>query len=216
MSVIVTPAALETAASNLTDLATMLENSNAAVAAPTTTVLPSAADEISVTLAQLFNAHGHAYQQIAAQAQAVQQQFTQTLASTGTAYQQTEMAAQQALRNGIGTLEQPLVPLLERAGVLVPPPTSYVAPPVSVNPISLVVGGAQTPVLPQSPVTALQSLYNLPGTAYALYTLEQLWPLTPQLGNLTLGQSIAQGSQLLTQELGAQIAHGNSVTVWTS
>ena len=216
MSVIVTPAALETAASDLTDLATMLENSNAAVAAPTTTVLPSAADEISVTLAQLFNAHGQAYQQIAVQAQAVQQQFKQTLASAGTAYQQTELAAQQALRDGVGTLEQPLVPLLERSGFLVPPPTSYVAPPVSVNPISLVVGGAQTPVLPQSPVTALQSLYNLPGTVYALYTPEQFWPLTPQVGNLTLGQSIAQGSQLLTQELGAQIAHGNSVTLWTS
>ena len=51
---------------------------------------------------------------------------------------------------------------------------------------------------------------------YALFTPEQFWPFTPQLGNLTLGQSVSQGAGLLTGALNTQIAAGNHVTVWTT
>ena len=47
-----------------------------------------------------------------------------------------------------------------------------------------------------------------------LYTPEQFWPVTPQLGGLTLNQAVGQGVTLLNQAINTQWAAGNHVTVW--
>jgi hypothetical protein len=50
----------------------------------------------------------------------------------------------------------------------------------------------------------------------SIYTPEQFWPVTPQLGNLTLGQSTAQGVQLLNRDINAELSAGNKVVVYTT
>jgi hypothetical protein len=50
----------------------------------------------------------------------------------------------------------------------------------------------------------------------SIFTPEQFWPLTPQLGALTLGQSIHAGVPLLNQAITTEIAKGNKVLVWTT
>jgi PE-PPE domain len=124
-----------------------------------------------------------------------------------------------ALRSGITQLEQPLVPYIESQFGY--PPSwlntgPYPAlPSVTNSSISLTLGGTTGPYLSESGVGLLAYVWNLP-QPYALYTPEQLFPLTPQLGSLSLDQSVAQGTSLLNTALLTELAQGNSVTVWTT
>ena len=124
-----------------------------------------------------------------------------------------------ALRSGITTVEQPLVPYIE--SVFGYPPSwlntgPYPAlPSVTNSSISLAIGGTSGPYLSAAGVGDLAYVWNLP-QPYALYTPEQLFPTTPELGNLSLDQSVAQGTSLLNTALLTELAQGNSVTVWTT
>jgi hypothetical protein len=86
------PEMLSAAAANLSGIGSALSAQNAAVAAPTTGVLPAAADEVSVLTATQFAAHATMYQQISAQAAAIQEMFVSTLNSSATSYAVTEAA----------------------------------------------------------------------------------------------------------------------------
>ncbi|MEZ0365114.1 PE family protein [Mycobacterium sp. pUA109] len=86
------PEALAAAAANLTGLGSALSAQNAAAAAPTTGVVPAAADEVSALTAAQFAAHGTLYQQISAQAAAIHEMFVNTLNTSGGSYAATEAA----------------------------------------------------------------------------------------------------------------------------
>jgi hypothetical protein len=86
------PEALTVAAANLADIGTTMSAQNAAAAAPTTGVLPAAADEVSALTATQFAVHAQVYQAISAQAEAIHQLFVSTLATSATSYAETEAA----------------------------------------------------------------------------------------------------------------------------
>ncbi|WP_445929024.1 PE family protein, partial [Mycobacterium tuberculosis] len=73
--------------------------------AGTTGLLAAGADEVSAALASLFSGHAVSYQQVAAQATALHDQFVQALTGAGGSYALTEAAnVQQNLLNAIGGL----------------------------------------------------------------------------------------------------------------
>jgi hypothetical protein len=86
------PEALAATAANLAGVGAMMSAQNAAAAAPTTGVLPPAADEVSTLAATQFAVHAQMYQAISAQAEAIHQQFVSTLGMSAASYADTEAA----------------------------------------------------------------------------------------------------------------------------
>jgi PE family len=86
------PEALSSAATALGGIGSSLNAQNGAVAAPTTGVVPAAADEVSALTAAQFAAHAQLYQAVAAQAAAIHEQFVNTLATSSASYAETEAA----------------------------------------------------------------------------------------------------------------------------
>jgi hypothetical protein len=86
------PEMLSTAAGNLSGIGSALSAQNAAAAAPTTGVLPAAADEVSALTAAQFAAHATAYQQVSAQAAAIHEMFVATLNGSAGSYAAAEAA----------------------------------------------------------------------------------------------------------------------------
>ena len=218
--VIVDPSGLADAAASLGSLGTSLEDANLMAGLPTTGILPLAADEVSAMITTLFNSHGQWYQGLASRAQQFHQLFTQTLTKAWEAYQNTEWSAMEFLWTETTRLEQPLVPLLgdipgfnAAAKLPIPPlPTAPVG-----QTVALLLGGTDYPVLGSWYPWMIHQLYFPGVSSYgSIFTPEQLWPLTPQLGALTLGQSVHAGVPLLNQAITTQIANGNKVLVWTT
>jgi hypothetical protein len=195
MNLIVDPPLLDAASQDLGAIGDVVSEANAFARAAITMVLPAGADEVSAAISNLFNVHGQIYQQLAAQAEWFHQQFTTTLGACAAADQDIEVAAQSTLQF--------------TGGEALPATTM----PTNVNPVSLVVGGTSWPVMPPSLLRNVTSAYHLINP-YALYTPEQLFPLTPQIGGMTLDQSVAAGSRDLVDAIGTQLAAGNQVTVW--
>lgn len=92
MFVTTEPEALSMAASNLGVIGSAVSAQNAAAAAPTTGIIPAAADEVSALTAAQFVMHANMYQQISAQAAAIHEQFVATLATSANTYAATEAA----------------------------------------------------------------------------------------------------------------------------
>jgi len=65
---------------------------NAAAAAPTTGVIPAAADEVSALTAAQFVTHAQMYHAVSARAAAIHQAFVTTLATCARSYAATEAA----------------------------------------------------------------------------------------------------------------------------
>lgn len=86
------PEALAAAAGNLTGIGSALSAQNAAAAAPTTGVVPAAADEVSALTAAQFAAHAALYQEVSAQAQAIHEMFVATMNASASTYAATEAA----------------------------------------------------------------------------------------------------------------------------
>lgn len=86
------PAELMAAAGDLTGIGTAMATQSAAAAAPTTGVVPAAADPVSALTAAQFVAHAGLYQAISAQANAIHQMFVTTLATSAVSYEATEAA----------------------------------------------------------------------------------------------------------------------------
>ena len=93
MSILTTiPEELLAAAAQLQGVSSSLTAQNAGAAAPTTTIAPAASDQVSALQAALFASYGTLYQQIAAEAQAIQQQFVQNLGLSSGNYATAEAA----------------------------------------------------------------------------------------------------------------------------
>jgi hypothetical protein len=86
------PDVLTAAAGDLQGLGSVMVAQNAAVAGPTTGVIPAAADEVSALTAAQFAAHAQMYQAVSAQAAAIHEQFTTTLQTSAGSYAATEAA----------------------------------------------------------------------------------------------------------------------------
>jgi hypothetical protein len=86
------PEALTTAAGTLRGLGAGMDAGNAAAAAPTTGVVPAAADEVSALTAAQFSTHGQLYQAISAQAAAIHEMFVNTLGISAGSYAAAEAA----------------------------------------------------------------------------------------------------------------------------
>jgi hypothetical protein len=86
------PAELTAAAENLQGIGSSLAAQNVVAAAPTTGVLPAAADEVSALTAAQFATHAQMYQAISAQAAAIHEMFVNTLGASAGSYAATEAA----------------------------------------------------------------------------------------------------------------------------
>jgi PE family len=86
------PAMLLSAAGELQSIGVAVAAGDAAAAAPTTGVVPAAADEVSALTAAQFAAHGALYQEVSAQATAIRELFVSTLATSAGSYAATEAA----------------------------------------------------------------------------------------------------------------------------
>jgi hypothetical protein len=86
------PEILTAASSDLQAIGAAVSAQNAAAAAPTTEVMPAAADAVSALTAAQFNAHAAAYQTVSTQADAIHQMFVETLRSSAGCYAATEVA----------------------------------------------------------------------------------------------------------------------------
>ena len=86
------PEMLLAAAGNLRSIGAAVAVANAAAAAPTTGVVPPAADEVSALTAAQFAAHAAMYQAVAVQAAAIHDLFVTTLGTSAGSYAATEAA----------------------------------------------------------------------------------------------------------------------------
>jgi hypothetical protein len=99
------PEALDYAAGKLEGIGTSLAAQNASAAASTTGVAPAAADEVSALQATQFSAYGNLYQQVSAEATAINQAFVQMLGLSGDSYGSTEATNSAATgTSGLGGL----------------------------------------------------------------------------------------------------------------
>ena len=78
------PEALSAAATSLQGIGAGLNAQNASAAAPTTGVVPAAADEVSALTAAQFVAHAQLYQAVSQQAAAIHEMFVNTLGTSAT------------------------------------------------------------------------------------------------------------------------------------
>lgn len=88
----IVPEMLSAAAGNLQMIGSAVVARNAAALAPTTGLVPAAADEVSALTAMQFAAHAHVYQTVSAQAAAMHQMFVTILAASANSYAATEAA----------------------------------------------------------------------------------------------------------------------------
>jgi hypothetical protein len=88
------PAAIAAAATQLEGIGNSFATESAGAAAATTAVSPAASDEVSILQSGVFSTYGQLYQTVSAQAQAIHQQFVNTLQQSSGSYQETEGANQ--------------------------------------------------------------------------------------------------------------------------
>lgn len=103
------PEWVEATAAQVTDIGSALDTARTAAAAPTTGVMPAAADEISTAVTAVFAKYAREYQALTAQASAFHQRFVQALASGAGAYAATEAANATPLQS----LEQDVLAVID-------------------------------------------------------------------------------------------------------
>jgi hypothetical protein len=86
------PEALAAAAANLTGIGSAMTAENTAATAPTTGVIPAAADQVSALTAAQFAVHAQMYQAVSAQAEEVHHLFVSTLVTSAASYAAAEAA----------------------------------------------------------------------------------------------------------------------------
>src|SRR5579875_1863924 len=86
------PEIMTASALDLEGIGTQIAAANAAVATPTTGVMPASADEVSALAAAHFVAHAQTYQAVSAQAAAIHQMFVTTLGASASSYAAAEAA----------------------------------------------------------------------------------------------------------------------------
>jgi hypothetical protein len=219
--VVAAPEMLESTAANAKRLASAIGSARANAVGSTTGLLTAAEDEVSAAIAKLFDNYGQQYQALVAQAEAFQSEFSRALAAAGEAYTQAEATNAAAFSGGVSNalkaLAAPAQTLLGSA------PTGgassfSVTPLLSGTQVALIMGGTANPLPEFFYQLSVNNGYIqplFPGANFqGLFTPEQFWPITPQLGNMSYGTSVAQGVALLDAGIKAQIAAGNKAIVF--
>jgi PE family len=88
----IVPEMLSAAAGNLQTIGSAVSARNAAALAPTTGLIPAAADQVSALTAMQFATHAQMYQTVSAQATAMHQMCVTMLAASAGSYATTEAA----------------------------------------------------------------------------------------------------------------------------
>ncbi|AFJ35816.1 PE family protein [Mycobacterium intracellulare] len=91
-SLTVAPQMLTAATGNRLGIGSAMSAENTPAAAPTTGVVPAAADEVSALTALQFAAHAQMYQAVSAQAAAIYELVAKTLGVSADSYAVTEAA----------------------------------------------------------------------------------------------------------------------------
>jgi hypothetical protein len=192
---VATPELLASAATEVGHAGSRIAAAATAAASPTTGLVAAAGDEISAGIAKLFGSYGEDYQAILARAAVFHEQFTATLAAAAGAYAAAETAG---------------AALLGRAPGAGPASAATVT--------ALIMGGTSNPVPDPQYVQDVFASYIQPKLPSAIplgvFTPEQFWPVTPTLGNLTFGQSVAQGLPLLNAAITANVSPGHNAVVF--
>ena len=192
---VATPELLTSAAAELGHVGSRIGAASTTAAGQTTAVVAAAQDEVSAAIANLFGRYGGEYQAILAQGAHFHENFTAALVAAANAYAEAEAA-------GAALLGQaPAAGRVSAATVT-----------------ALIMGGTSNPVPDPQYVRDIFTSYiqpTLPGAIpLGVFTPEQFWPVTPTLGNLTFGQSVAQGVSLLNASITANISPGHNVVVF--
>jgi PE-PPE domain/PE family len=205
--VLAVPDLLLATATNVESIGSAINTASASAAGPTTQVLAAAEDEVSAAIAQLFGAYGKDYQAAVAQAAAFQSDFSRALAGAATAYAQAEAANAAGIGNAFNALTGPLQSLVGQTGA--GGASAAFAPLISNFPggtiTALIMGGTGNSLPDIGYLNAINTSYIqrlFPGSLFqGMTTPEQFWPVTPQLGNMTFGQSVAAGVNALHDAL---------------
>ncbi len=104
--VIAIPDLMSTAANELTHLGSTLDIAHLTAAAPTVSLLPAAADEVSAGIANFMSTHALAFQATAQSASAFHQQFAQNLNAAAASYSGAESGVAATLTPTFLTLPQ--------------------------------------------------------------------------------------------------------------
>src|SRR5271156_4537453 len=125
--VIAAPEYVAAAATGLANIGSAINTANSAAQSPTSSVLAAGADEVSVSVAALFDAHAAAYQALSAQAALFHQQFVELMSGGAAQYALTEAAnasplqsIQQGVLSEIGSPSQALSTGSSLAGTAAP------------------------------------------------------------------------------------------------
>jgi hypothetical protein len=227
-NLITAPETLASTAAEVQGIGSAINAARANAAGQTTGLVAAAEDEVSAAIANLFGVYGQEYQAALSQAASFHNQFTQALAAAASAYTQAE-AANAALVSGISNgLGAPMQALLGRApaatggsgsaGPLVSTVKLASGDPL----IALIMSGTFVPDPPPDYVKSIFNAFISPNPLFSsaipqpLSTPEQFWPVTPNLGNLTYGQSVARGVTLLNNAINSLLLGqpGNSVVAF--
>jgi hypothetical protein len=202
--VVAAPDILGSAATDVEAISSAINAAGATAALPTTGLVAAAQDEVSAAIAKLFGIYGEHYQALLSQSALFHSRFSQALAAATNAYAHSETANTAALYDISGA---------------VTPPIAQSSPSDPLH--ALIMGGTNNPTPDPKYVESIFASYIAPNPRYSgasmkgLFTPEQFWPVTPQLGNLTFGQSVTQGVTLLNTALlgpaGALTEHNSAL-----
>jgi PE-PPE domain-containing protein/PE family protein len=194
------PEALASTAADVGNIGSTIAEARSSASGPTTGLLAAAQDEVSAAVANLFGTYGRQYQALLSQATTFQNQFAQALAAAGGAYVESELANATLMGGGGGSSGPSVV-------------TSRL-PSAAGDPLyALIMGGTNNPTPDPTYVNNVFNAYIKPNPLYSsaipqgVFTPEQFWPVTPNLGNLTFGQSVAQGVSLLNSRLSSLLTN---------
>ena len=221
---ITVPETLASTAADVRGIGSAINVAGTNAAGQTTGLLAAAEDEVSAAIANLFGAYGQEYQAALSQAASFHNQFTQALAAAASTYAQAE-AANAALVSGISNdISAPIRTLLGQTpiaggGSTGTGPLSMMKLAAGDPLIALIMGGTNNPQPDPIYVNNINNHYIQPlfsgAIPQGLFTPEQFWPVTPQLGNLTFGQSVAQGVTLLNNAINSTLSNpANSALVF--
>jgi len=209
--VIATPDILATAAADLANLGSAVNQANATAAARTTSIVAAAEDEVSTAIATLFGAYGEEYRALNAQAAEYHEWFVQALNRSAGSYLAVESASAAAL------LHTATSHLVEAAGATTVG-TSVVSPLAELVETTLVMGGSGMPLPTTGFINAVNTNFIQPilsGTVpQALATPEQFYPFGGNVNQLSLKASVSQGVEILNAALQPYISAGTPVGVF--
>ncbi|MDT5258670.1 MAG: hypothetical protein QOD10_3750 [Mycobacterium sp.] len=202
------PETLASTAADVEGIGSAITMAGSNASGPTTGLLAAAEDEVSAAVANLFGVYGKEYQAALSKAATFHNQFAQALAAAGSAYAEAEAANATLIGGGGGS-----------SGFSVQTSTVQSA---SGDPLyALIMGGTNNPQPDPVYVKSIYNAYIKPNPLFSsaipqgLFTPEQFWPVTPQLGNLTFGQSVTQGVGLLNNAINSLLSNpSNSAVVF--